>query len=116
MEDPGCGMAGAGRIHRAAAARHGPAAARYDAPHEARPPVNPSPIEIVATALFALAVVHTFSTKYFQRLAARQPAQIPRPRAKPVPMRALSDDERCVAGKRFRRVENGWVQVLEACR
>ena len=36
--------------------------------------MNPSPIEIVATALFALAVVHTFSTKYFQRLAARQPA------------------------------------------
>lgn len=41
---------------------------------------------------------------------------IPRPRARPVPMRALSDDERCVSGKRFRRVENGWVQVLEACR
>ena len=36
--------------------------------------MNATPIELVATVLFALAVVHTFSTKYFQRLADRQPA------------------------------------------
>ena len=35
--------------------------------------MNPAPIEIVATTLFAVAVIHTFSTKYFQRLADRQP-------------------------------------------
>ena len=32
------------------------------------------------------------------------------------PVRPLAQDERCVSGKRFRKVENGWVQVLEACR
>lgn len=37
-------------------------------------PLNPTPIELVATVLFALAIIHTFSTKYFQRLADRQPA------------------------------------------
>ena len=37
-------------------------------------PVNPTPIELAATVLFALAVAHTFSTKYFHRLAERQPA------------------------------------------
>jgi hypothetical protein len=31
-------------------------------------------------------------------------------------VRPLAPGERCVAGKRFRRVENGWVQVNEACR
>ena len=31
-------------------------------------------IEIVATVLFALAILHTFSTKFFLRLAHRQPA------------------------------------------
>lgn len=31
-------------------------------------------------------------------------------------MRPLATGERCVGGKRFRRVENGWVQVMEACR
>ena len=31
-------------------------------------------------------------------------------------MRPLAPGERCVGGKRFRRVENGWVQVMEACR
>lgn len=30
--------------------------------------------------------------------------------------RPLAADERCVSGKRFRRVDNGWVQILEACR
>jgi len=38
------------------------------------------------------------------------------PRRAPVTMRLLRTDERCVGGKRFRKVENGWVQVLEACR
>src|SRR5690606_17968311 len=47
---------------------HGPQSRRR------RPPVNPTSIQIVATTLFALAVLHTFSTKYFQRLADRQPA------------------------------------------
>ena len=36
--------------------------------------MNPTSIQLVATTLFALAVIHTFSTKYFQRLAQRQPA------------------------------------------
>ena len=36
--------------------------------------MNPATIEIVATVLFALAILHTFSTKYFLRLAHRQPA------------------------------------------
>src|SRR5690606_39046954 len=36
--------------------------------------MNPATIEIVATVLFALAIVHTFSTKFFLRLAHRQPA------------------------------------------
>ncbi len=35
---------------------------------------NPSPIELIGAALFALAVAHTFATKYFQRLAHAQPA------------------------------------------
>ncbi|HRP72564.1 MAG TPA: putative Na+/H+ antiporter [Luteimonas sp.] len=35
--------------------------------------MNATPIELVATVLFALAVIHTFSTSYFQRLAHRQP-------------------------------------------
>lgn len=35
--------------------------------------MNPSTIEIVATTLFALALVHTFSTKFFERLAHSQP-------------------------------------------
>lgn len=37
-------------------------------------------------------------------------------RARTPLMRPLAVDERCVGGKRFRRVENGWVQVLEPCR
>lgn len=36
--------------------------------------MTPTPIEIVGTALFALAVAHTFLTKYFERLAHLQPA------------------------------------------
>ena len=34
----------------------------------------PPPVEIAATVLFALAIVHTFSTKYFEHLAHTQPA------------------------------------------
>jgi hypothetical protein len=34
----------------------------------------PTPTELVAAALFALALVHTFSTKLFERLARAQPA------------------------------------------
>lgn len=34
----------------------------------------PTPVEIAATVLFALAIVHTFSTKYFEHLAHTQPA------------------------------------------
>jgi len=36
--------------------------------------MNPSPIEIVASIVFALAVLHTFSTKFFQQLAHTRPA------------------------------------------
>lgn len=36
--------------------------------------MNPSVTEVVATAIFAVALVHTFSTKYFEKLAHRQPA------------------------------------------
>jgi len=36
--------------------------------------MNPTSIQIIAAALFALAVLHTFSTKYFERLAHRQPS------------------------------------------
>ena len=35
---------------------------------------SPSSTELLGAALFALAVVHTFATKYFQRLAHAQPA------------------------------------------
>jgi hypothetical protein len=35
--------------------------------------ISPSALHIVATALFALAVVHTFSTAYFERLAHASP-------------------------------------------
>lgn len=34
---------------------------------------NPSSIELIATALFALAIIHTFSTKIFERLAHTRP-------------------------------------------
>ncbi len=36
--------------------------------------MNPSSIEIVGAGLFALALIHTFSTPYFERLAHRQPS------------------------------------------
>lgn len=36
--------------------------------------MNPSGIELLATVLFAVALVHTFSTGVFERLAQRQPA------------------------------------------
>ncbi len=50
-----------------------------------------------------------------------KPATPPTPRANPSRTRPasthpLAADERCVSGKRFRKVENGWVQVLEPCR
>lgn len=31
-------------------------------------------------------------------------------------IRPLAAGERCVGGKRFRRIENGWVQMADACR
>ncbi len=34
---------------------------------------NPTTIQLIGTLLFALAVIHTFSTKYFERLAHTQP-------------------------------------------
>jgi hypothetical protein len=34
----------------------------------------PTPVEIAATLLFAVAILHTFSTKYFEHLAHTQPA------------------------------------------
>lgn len=34
---------------------------------------NPTPIELIATVLFALAIVHTFATKYFEHLAETHP-------------------------------------------
>lgn len=37
-------------------------------------PLNPTSVQLIATVLFALAIIHTFSTKYFQRLAQRQHA------------------------------------------
>jgi hypothetical protein len=36
--------------------------------------MNPSLIEIIGTALFAVAVIHTFSTKFFEHLAHTRPA------------------------------------------
>ena len=35
--------------------------------------MNPSPIELVAAALFAVALIHTFSTKFFEGLAHSNP-------------------------------------------
>jgi len=37
------------------------------------PSFSPSLVELIASAIFAVAVVHTFSTKYFERLAHSQP-------------------------------------------
>ena len=36
--------------------------------------MNPSSLELAASVIFALALVHTFSTKFFEGLAHRQPA------------------------------------------
>jgi len=36
--------------------------------------MSPSPIELVAAILFAVAILHTFSTKLFERLANARPA------------------------------------------
>ena len=35
--------------------------------------MNPTTIELIGAILFAIAVIHTFSTKYFERLAHSQP-------------------------------------------
>ncbi|MEO3692314.1 putative Na+/H+ antiporter [Roseateles paludis] len=35
--------------------------------------MNPSTLEIIGALLFAVALIHTFSTKFFERLAHRQP-------------------------------------------
>ena len=35
--------------------------------------MNPTPIEIAATVLFVLAVLHTFAVKYFARWAHKYP-------------------------------------------
>jgi hypothetical protein len=37
-------------------------------------PISPSGNEIVATAVFAVAIMHTFATRHFERLAKRHPA------------------------------------------
>lgn len=37
-------------------------------------PIHPQTIEVIAAVLFAAALVHTFSTKYFERLAHHRPA------------------------------------------
>ncbi|MBB6599595.1 hypothetical protein [Luteimonas sp. MC1825] len=37
------------------------------------------------------------------------------PRGRAAPLRPLASGERCVGGKRFRAVPNGWVQVNEPC-
>ena len=59
-----------------------------------------------------------------EKEANAAPAAGSKPRARPVTpartrpasIRPLAADERCVGGKRFQRVENGWAQVLEPCR
>ena len=74
----------------------------------------------IYTGLKALGVsLDEFEKDVRREMAA--PAQAARPAstrvAPPRPaMRPLAPGERCVGGKRFRRVENGWVQVMEACR
>ena len=35
--------------------------------------MNPTSFQLAAAAIFALAVLHTFSTKWFERLAHRHP-------------------------------------------
>ena len=36
--------------------------------------MNPAALEIIGAALFGIAVIHTFSTKFFEHLAHTQPA------------------------------------------
>ncbi len=36
--------------------------------------MNPTTIQIIASCLFAVAVLHTFSTSFFQNLAHRHPS------------------------------------------
>src|SRR5690348_12323255 len=36
--------------------------------------MNPLPIEIIGAALFGMALIHTFSTRFFERLAHTHPA------------------------------------------
>ena len=36
--------------------------------------MSPNTIQMVGAALFAIAIIHTFSTKYFEQLAHRKPA------------------------------------------
>jgi len=36
--------------------------------------MHPTPIELIGAALFGIALVHTFSTKFFERLASKRPA------------------------------------------
>ena len=36
--------------------------------------MSPTPIELIGAVLFAIALIHTFSTKYFEHLARTRPA------------------------------------------
>src|SRR5687768_18622606 len=36
--------------------------------------MNPAPIEIIGAILFGIALIHTFATRYFQKLAHTYPA------------------------------------------
>lgn len=45
-----------------------------NASHGDKQHVNPTTIQVVGAVLFALAIVHTFSTKFFQHLAQAKPA------------------------------------------
>ncbi|TPW13246.1 MAG: hypothetical protein FD130_1605, partial [Halothiobacillaceae bacterium] len=36
--------------------------------------MTPTTVQLIGAALFAIAILHTFATKYFERLAHRQPA------------------------------------------
>lgn len=70
-------------------------------------------LKAAGEALDQLAGELTESVRPPARPTQRAPVRRAAPAAAPRPLGA---DERCVGGKRFRRVENGWVQVLEACR
>lgn len=74
----------------------------------------------IYTGMKALGVAFEEFEKEVRSEAAnppRAPASASRRASPPRPaIRPLAAGERCVGGKRFRRVENGWVQVMEACR